>query len=82
MTQEEIEAEGWEHTGGKLRSGAMQHYRKGIYMMAYSTDDSRLAILVADPASVNDYYTAPIFRGECDNIEDFRTICKLLKTNK
>jgi len=79
MSIEEIEAEGWLHTGGKLVSGAMQHYSKGLYIMAYSSDSKMLAILVADPASVDDYYTAASFRGECDNIEDFRTICRLLK---
>lgn len=78
LTKEQIIAEGWEHTGGKLLESAEQLFDKGNYMCSYTYSNSHIVFLVRDPSLVEDYYKDPTFRGECKDINTFRLICKLL----
>jgi hypothetical protein len=78
LTKEQIESEGWRHTGGKLISGAEQIFEKDNYMMLYSTDSKKIVFLIRDPSLVKDYYQEPTFRGECKDINTFRKLIKLL----
>lgn len=79
LTIEQIEAEGWKHTGGKLIRSAMQTYEKNLYMLGYTADKKEAILLIKDPSTVPDYYLAPSFRGEIKDIDTFRIICKALR---
>jgi hypothetical protein len=65
LTKEQIEAEGWERTGGIL-------YRKNNYDLGYREDNKRLKIATIGKDSYN------LFIGECKDINTFRKIIKLL----
>lgn len=68
LTKEQIEKEGWLHTGGKLLESADQTFEKEDYQLTYSTSRKRLWI----------YKEYTIFNGTCSSINEFRLICKFL----
>jgi hypothetical protein len=78
LTKEQIEAEGWEHVGGKLLSGDFQDYQKDNFSMRYATDTRKLSIMVRDPSFSNEHFQVTILKAECRDINTFRKIIKLL----
>jgi hypothetical protein len=78
LTKEQIEAEGWEHVGGKLLSGDFQDYQKNNFSMRYATDTRKLSIMVRDPSFSNERFQVTILKAECRDINTFRKIIKLL----
>ena len=78
LTKEQIEAEGWKHTGGKLLSFAEQHYVKSTYRVSYSIDSKKIKFFIADPDEIINYEDECIFNGQCKDINTFRKIIKLL----
>ena len=78
LTKEKIEAEGWEHVGGKLLSGGFQDYQKDNFSMRYATDTRKLSIMVRDPSYSNEHFQVTILKAECKDINIFRKIIKLL----
>lgn len=78
LTKEQIEAEGWKHTGGKLLSFAEQHYVKSTYRVSYSIDSKKIKFFISDPDEIINYEDECIFNGECKDINTFRKIIKLL----
>lgn len=74
LTKEQIEAEGWKHTGGKLISGANQLYeKKEKYspVIIYSTDNRKIKIEDSEGNTL-------LETVECKDINTFRKIIKLL----
>jgi hypothetical protein len=74
LTKEQIEAEGWKHTGGKLISGANQLYeKKEKYspVIIYSTDSRKIKIEDSEGNTL-------LETVECKDINTFRKIIKLL----
>ena len=74
LTKEQIEAEGWKHTGGKLISGANQYYeKKEKYspVIIYSTDNRKIKIEDSEGNTL-------LETVECKDINTFRKIIKLL----
>jgi len=81
LTKEQIEAEGWTHTGGNLLSHSRQDYEKNGVEIEYWELNQNLVIkrknLYRDGSGRYDGYIQ-YFKGKCPSINEFRTICKLL----
>ena len=85
LTKEQIEAEGWIHTGGKLLKEANQMFEKGNYFLVFNEKVKTINIILRDPSkeceiswSVQMSPEHFNFFCECKCINTFRTICKLL----
>jgi hypothetical protein len=85
LTKEQIEGEGWTsfitEYDNKISLEKMNYvfFREDKnYMLGWYFNTNQIALLIKDPSLVEDYYSAPTFRGECKDINTFRTICKLL----
>jgi len=81
LTREQIEAEGWTHTGGNLSSVSRQDYEKSGVEIEYWELNQNLVVkrknLYRDGSGRYDGYIQ-YFKGKCPSINEFRTICKLL----
>ena len=85
LTKEQIEAEGWVHTGGKLSSDSRQDFEKivgvrGTCELHYVPLNHKLKITQRNHVRDGSgrYSLLTIYDGYCPSINEFRTICNLL----
>lgn len=85
LTKEQIEAEGWIHTGGKMISVDRQDFKKlvgikGTCELHYTPLNKKMKIEQRNHVrdNSNNYTLLTIFDGYCQSINEFRTILKLL----
>ena len=85
LTKEQIEAEGWVHTGGQLQSESRQDFEiikspHGHLELSYTQYNNNLTINQRNHVRDNsgNYVLNSIFRGKCKDINTFRWICKLI----
>jgi len=82
LTMEQIEAEGYNHVGGKLQSAAEQIYEKDYFEIKYTEYNEKLIIQYKNKCRDNsgnfDGYIIK-YDGYCKDINTFRKIIKSLK---
>ena len=84
LTKEQIEAEGWKHTGGELIFSATQYFEKKLIYndevqrtLEMRWESSKHSMLIGYDGG--DFALYNVFEGEIKSINEFKTLLKWLK---
>jgi hypothetical protein len=76
MTREQIEAEGWRFKT-EYTSTTRMGFEKNNSWLAFNPEKQMINIIPIDP-SQEFYEHHQLYAGSCKDMDEFRTICKLL----